>query len=246
MKRLREEAGVTLTELVMAMTIGLVVLTGVFAMLDTTVKLNTGVMSKTDAMQRGRLAMDIITQELRSQVCLNTFTDPAVVGPATTGDSVTFYSDFSNADGDTPIQKRKLSFDPATGNITTTIYRTTKLRPVANDLITPTTKQLRLENASLQTVRGADGKPVAPIKYIPFLTYYAYDVSSGRALATEKLVPGANGLTAAQAARVARIDVNFVARPTGADTDDKGVNLTDQIMVRHADPNLTVPDPKCI
>jgi len=247
MKRLREEAGMTLTELVMAMTIGLIVLSGVFAMLDTTVKLNTGVMSKTDAMQRGRLAMDIITQELRSQVCLNTFTDPAIVGPVTTKDSVTFYSDFSNADGARPIEKRKLSFDPATGNITTSIYRTATLRPVANDFpLSPTTKQMRLENASLQTVKGADGKPVVPAEYVPFLTYYAYDVSSGRPLATEKLVPGANGLTAAQAARVARIDVNFVARPTGADSDDKGVNLTDQIMVRHADPNLTVPDPKCI
>ena len=40
--------------------------------------------------------------------------------------------------------------------------------------------------------------------------------------------------------------MTFVARPTGADNDDKGVNLTDQIMVRHADPNLSVPDPKCI
>jgi hypothetical protein len=239
-RRLREEAGMTLMEVLTAITIGFIVLSAMFAMLDTTVRLNTGVMSKTDAMQRGRLAMDVMTQELRSQVCLNTFTDPAIVGAVTTADSVTFYSDFSDADGDRPPEKRKLSFDPATGNITTSIFRTSKLKPVSADFpLSPSTRQMRLENASLQI--GADNNP------IPFLRYYAYDTSSGRPLATDELKPNAStGLTPAQAARVARIDVTFVARPTGADNDDKGVNLTDQIMVRHADPNLSVPDPKCI
>jgi hypothetical protein len=65
-------------------------------------------------------------------------------------------------------------------------------------------------------------------------------------VAEEALTPGANGLNAAQAARVARIDINFTSRPTGAKDDTKGVRLSDQIMVRHADPNLSVPDPRCI
>jgi hypothetical protein len=37
-----------------------------------------------------------------------------------------------------------------------------------------------------------------------------------------------------------------MSRPTGAKDDSKGVNLSDQVMARHADPNLSVPDPNCI
>ena len=54
--------------------------------------------------------------------------------------------------------------------------------------LSPSTKQMRLENASRQI--GTDSRP------IPFLRYYAYDTSSGRPLATEELKPNAStGLT---------------------------------------------------
>jgi hypothetical protein len=239
MRRLRDEAGMTVMELAMAMTVGLIVLTGVFTMLDSSVRLNTGVMSKTDAMQRGRLAMDVITQELRSQVCLNNLNNPAIVASKATKDSVTFYSDFSSADGDKAPEKRALAFDRATGNITTLIYRSTKLKPLPADFpLSPAATQLRLENAEL--ARDAANQEV------PFLRYYAYRWVGDRPVADDPLVPGANGLTAAQAARVARVDISFISRPIGATDGKKGVRLDDQIMVRHADPNLSVPDPKCV
>ena len=229
----------TVMELAMAMTVGLIVITGVFTMLDTSVRLNTGVMSKTDAMQRGRLAMDTITQELRSQVCLNNLNNPAIVATKATGDTVTFYSDFSSADGDKPPEKRTLTFDRTNGNITTKIYRTAKLKPLPADFpLNPSVTQLRLENAQLQKKTSGEE--------IPFLQYFAYKWVGDRPVAEEVLTPAANGLNAAQAARVARIDINFTSRPTGAKDDKKGVRLSDQIMVRHADPNLSVPDPRCV
>ena len=49
----------------------------------------------------------------------------------------------------------------------------------------------------------------------------------------------------AEAARVARIEINFISLPTGK-IDGKGVVLADQVMARHADPNLAVPDPNCV
>ena len=85
-------------------------------LLDSTVRLNTGVMAKTDAMQRGRLAMDVITQQLRSQVCLENLAGPAIVPGATNATRSTFYSDFSEGDGTVPPTKRTLTFDPATGD----------------------------------------------------------------------------------------------------------------------------------
>jgi len=101
--RLRQEEGFTLMEVLMATLVGFVVLAATMGLLESTVKLNTGVMGKTDAMQRGRLAMDKITQQLRSQVCLD-LDNPAIPLGAT-NDSVTFYADYS-WDGKTAPVKR--------------------------------------------------------------------------------------------------------------------------------------------
>ena len=89
----------TLMELMTAITIGMIVMFAMFALLDNTVRMNTNAMAKTDAMQRGRLAMDTMTQELRSQVCLDNLAGPAIVPNVTDSTTVEFYSDFSSGDG---------------------------------------------------------------------------------------------------------------------------------------------------
>jgi hypothetical protein len=245
MSRLRQEAGMTLMELITAMTIGMIVMLAMFALLDNTVRLNTSAMAKTDAMQRGRLAMDVMTQELRSQVCLDNLAGPAIVTGAT-ANTVEFYSDFSEGDGTVPPTKRRLSYNPATGDVTTAIWVTDVLEPRPGDFpVAPDNTHLRLENIALQK-DGAGNT-------IPFLRYYAYRWVGNppRPEASLELVPP---LDATEARRVARIDVSLVAQPLGADDRTKGVNLTDQVMARHSDPNLakwdpanpTLPDPRCV
>src|SRR4051812_35490512 len=118
MSRLRAQQGFTVIEMVVAMTIGLVVLTATFTLLDSTVRLNSGVLSKTDAMQRGRQAMDTLTQQLRSQVCLD-YAHSAVISGAT-ATSVTFYADFSK-DGKPPV-KRTITFDTVKNQIRSARY----------------------------------------------------------------------------------------------------------------------------
>jgi hypothetical protein len=249
MSRLREETGTTLMEVLTAITVGFVVLAAIFTMLESTVRLNTGVISKTDAMQRGRLAMDVITQELRSQVCLNNLNNPAVLDGATEN-SVTFYSDFSDAEGTKPPEKRTLTFDPGSGDIRTTIYRATVPDPDSSDDFEVLGENLRLENAALQEIPDGPDPGDEPDGTVPFLRYYAYqDVDTAGVVHPEPtlvLDPGPDGLNPAEAARVARIEIAFVSRPTGATTSEKGVNLNDQIVARHSDPNLSVPDPKCV
>jgi hypothetical protein len=78
---------------------------------------------------------------------------------------------------------------------------------------------------------------------VPFLQYFAYKLVGGRPQTEEVLVPP---LDSAEAARVARIEISYLARPTGTTDNKKGVNLSDQIIARHADPNLTIPDPACV
>ncbi len=230
MTRLRDEAGTTLPELLIAVTVGFVVLAATLGLLDSTLRLSGGVMSKTDAMQRGRLAMDRVTQQLRSQVCLN-LTTPAVV-PGATADSVTFYSDFgSGAPGSTP-DRRTLTFDPASGTIAETVTEGSGPAGGPYDFSAAPRPNLILENAARSGTEA-------------FLTYFAYQQTGTppRWEAAKVLTPP---LDAAEAARVARIDVAFTSRPTGARDGRDGVVLEDRVAVRHADPNLTVPDPICV
>ena len=242
MKRFRSDDGFTLMEVLVAATIGFIVLSATLGLLESTVRLSFGMVGKTDSLQRGRLAMDQITQQLRSQVCLNLDTPAILVG--STADEVVFYVDFSSADGTTPPLKRRLTFPGGVfgtaGNIVATTWKTTDLTP-ENDADFPATassRNLVLENAMRQK------NATDPTKEKPYLRYYAYQ-QVGTPAHPEPTLELTPPLDAAEAARVARIDINLFARPTRSKDDSKGVNITDQVMVRHADPNLSVPDPAC-
>jgi type II secretory pathway pseudopilin PulG len=244
MTRLRRDDGFTLPEVLIAATIGFIVLAATLGLLESTVRLSFGMVAKTDSMQRGRLAMDNITQQLRSQVCLDLDTPAIVAGNGTqvTANSVTLYVDFSDADGSTPPLKRRIEF-PTTafgsGDIRVLTYTTNDPTPAAGDFSSsPTSAGIVLENVVRQR------KPSNPAQEEPFLRYYAYQ-QVGNPPHPEPTLELSPPLDAAEAARVARIDVKFLARPTGSKDDDKGVNVSDQVMVRHADPNLSVPDPAC-
>ena len=236
MTRLRNEDGYTLMEVITALAIGFVVLSATIGLLESTVRLNTGVLAKTDAMQRGRLAMDSLTQQLRSQVCFDWNTSAIIEG--SDANTVTFYSDFTEG-GNQPV-KRTLRFDAAAGRIHSLRYEPPKPLPVpftpAKYPAVPTSTNLVLENATRQW---------DPVKNqaVPFLRYFAYKDVSGVMKAEEELSPP---LDAAEAARAARVEIAYLSRPTGAKDNKKAVNLSDQIMARHSDPNLAVPDPKCV
>jgi hypothetical protein len=237
MSRLRNQDGFTLMEAVTAITVGFVIMAATLTLLDSTVRLNSGVLAKTDAMQRGRIAMDNLTQQLRAQVCLD-FSNPAVLAAPTTADEITFYTDYS-AEGKTPV-KRRIKFDAATGRVTSDAYRTpsTQVPPPADTYPeVPTSSRLLLEGAQRQ-------KDEAGGDEVPFLQYYAYEKDgAGTWRATEELKPP---LTDAMAARIARIEVHYFVEPIGTKQSSKGVNLSDEVMARHADPNLSVPDPNCV
>lgn len=235
MKHLRAQDGMTLPEVLIAATIGIIVLGATLGLLDTTLRLTSGVMAKTDGMQRGRLAMDRVTQQLRSQVCLN-LTTPAIVAGAT-ADSITFYSDFSDGAPDKAPAKRQLTFNPTTGNITETVWAGTRTGDDTYTFNGTPRRNLILENAARQTRKKADGTT----ETVPFMTFFAFKDSD-----PSQFVALTPPLDSAEAARVARIDVAFVSRPTREPGSANGVNLEDRVSVRHADPNLTVPDPMCV
>lgn len=238
MSRLRAQDGMTMMEVLVAATAGFVVFAAAFGLLDSSLRLSSGAMQKTDAMQRGRLAMDRITQPLRSQVCLD-LTTPAIL-PGATADSVTFYSDFGQGLATDRPNKKTLTFDPAKGTITETTIKGAGPNGGPFTFGGTSATNLLLERAALQKVKvaGVD-------QDVPFLKYFAYELKGTppRWTASQALTPP---LSAAASARVARIEVAFAAAPTEGTGAKHKTNLEDQVSVRHADPNLTVPDPICV
>jgi hypothetical protein len=223
MRRLRSEAGVTLMELIIAMTIGAGTLLAVFAVLDTSVKQSNAVAGRVNATQRGRLAMDTITRQLRSQVCYSP-TVPALVSG--TDNSVKFHSDLS--DGSKPIEQRELIYDPIKGAINERTWA-----GVGSPLTFPTMTKNRLLISEITTRPAPDAA---------IFRYYAYNTS----IPPRPIIQLPTPLNATDLARTARIDVGFVTLPPNArPSPAASVTLQNEIYVRVADPNDPAPTPTC-
>jgi prepilin-type N-terminal cleavage/methylation domain-containing protein len=224
--RLRSQQGFTLIELMVAISIGSVVMLATFSMLDSSVVLTGKTQKRVDATQRGRLAMYQITRSLGSQVCPNS-TTPAIVGSGVTGQtasdqySVDFWM-FTGAGAFTPV-RHVIAWDTNTNSITDTAYTSSN---------NPTTMRTLLTKVL-----------PPPGTNVPVFTYWAYNGTSLQKIS----LPVGTALSPAQAASVAMIGVSFYAQPdttatpvSASSKDPQAQTFSDQVFVRTADPN----DPK--
>ena len=167
-RRLRQlnsdESGFTLPELLTAMVIGLVVLMAAFMLLDRTVASTARVSDRQEAVQRGRLTMELMTRQLRSQVCLADDT-PILAGD---DNSVTFYANLSS--NPNSAQKRALRYVASEKRIYEDVYNGTGTYPALTFPASPTTtKEL------LRPVAQADEKVGSTMVTRPIFRYYRYD-----------------------------------------------------------------------
>lgn len=227
MSRLRSQSGVTLIELIVAMTIATITVLAVFTILDTSVKQSTAVAGRVNATQRARITMDTITRQLRSQVCYSAVV-PAIVSG--TDDAVKFHVDLS--DGSQPIQQREITFNPTARTFTERTWAGS-----GSPLVFPTVTRTRQLVSDIFRSQDKDGN------VIPIFKYYAYNT----AVPPRPELRLATPLSTLDRAQVARIDVGFRALPPGTKaTSAKGaVSLQNQIYVRVADPNDPAPTPTC-
>jgi len=116
--RLAGEDGFTLVELLTAMIVGLVVIFAAFSVMDGSWRLNAKTTDHIDTTNRGRLAMDRITQQLGSRICLQSET-PAQGSLVTATDSVIeWYASVTNETAPRlVVERRRLTYDAATHNI---------------------------------------------------------------------------------------------------------------------------------
>jgi type II secretory pathway pseudopilin PulG len=218
--RLRDERGFTLIELLVSMLIGIVVLGAIMGLTEVAGRASGRTSDRVEVAQRARLAMERITRQLRSQVCLDSTTYPILSG---TDDSITFHADYDSVPLFRP-QKRVLTYDPAgTGKLTEVVY----------DSTTSTGPPWAFPGSPTRTFDVATH--VGRIGTTPFLRYYAPDSTTPMTtpLSTNT---STNPLPANSVARVVRIEVAFEVLPeSGYQDAERRTGLRNQVFLRNSD-----------
>jgi prepilin-type N-terminal cleavage/methylation domain-containing protein len=222
MRRARTQGGFTVVELLVAMTVLGIVAFGAMTFIEVVMRQGRGVVDRTEAAQRGRLVLDQMTRQVRSQVCLNATTKGLIAAQPTL---LSFYADLS-AEGNSP-RRRELEYRSANRQIVERVYL-------------PDGKTVERQTVLLQNV--VQEKPT-----IPVFSYSAYPQNPPVGVPLEPNDPliGTPALSPEQVARIAVVGINFSVRPHGASDDRFNTALSDQVVLRNADPNATKNDPTC-
>ncbi|MDQ3870661.1 MAG: hypothetical protein M3301_03470 [Chloroflexota bacterium] len=249
-QRLAVEEGFTLIELLVSVSIGIVVVLATFNLLDASGRASNEVQNRVDGVQRGRVAMEQITQRLRSQVCLDTSTPSITYGDQ---NEVRFYSEL----GDEAFnpEARKLSFvDPdgdGKGDIAEDLWTSLSTPPVNTFSTVPT----RTRGVIKGMARALEEKPAAQNGEgrnvgdpVPVFRYYAF---LGNDPATPALLLQ-TPLSATDRARVVKISVSFDAQPgrrasvPAPSRERVDTRFENDVFVRTADPTDPEHSPQCL
>jgi prepilin-type N-terminal cleavage/methylation domain-containing protein len=196
------ESGFTLVEMLVVTLIGGIVFTALLSMLDATRNASTRVSQRVDSAQRGRIAMEQITQSLRSQVCIK---NEPVLSPLADGQAnrLAFYAAMPStvAGQAKPTafapQKRELIYDATTKRITEVIQAGTGTYPNTSFDTVPSTRVV-----ATHIVPTSPGAPI--------FTYYAFKDDG----TVDNAAPLAPPLDEDELESVVRIDIAFVATPS--------------------------------
>ena len=218
---LRREDGTTLVELLVGSVVGLIVLAASLLVLDDSVKLARVTDQRIDATQRGREAMETVTRELRSQVCLG-------VAPAlteATNTSVSFYVNLAGIDA--VPQRHKISLE--SGELILRRYVPTGTPPALTFPATPTSTRVLLQNAQ-------------QVGSTPIFRYYRWTAGAFVAPSTLVTTP----LDATTFTLPVKVAISFRANPSAEFGNQRGfADLHDSIYVRSSDPSDPARGPRC-
>jgi len=222
LERLPDERGTTLIELMVALSISMVVLLAVFQILDDGVRASGRVGPRVTATQDGRLAMEQVTRQLRSQACLA----PGESALVSAGNNeATFYVDFVRAGG--RLDKHRLVYDPQARTIVEEVSEGTGTAPTWTFPAQPTRTRTLARN-------------VVPASGTPVFRYYAFNTATPARPELLLTTP----LSATDRLRAVRIAVRFAVRPEGDGVVD--VDFQSEIFVRTADPTNPVGGTQCV
>jgi prepilin-type N-terminal cleavage/methylation domain-containing protein len=245
--RLRSERGMTLPELLVTMTIALILSMATFALIDVTIRRSGEIEARVDAVGRGRVAMDLITRQLRSQICLGAA--PARSVTEATPTSVTFYIDLGDPSTKagavtatataTPViaERHSVSLE---NNVL--VERRWVGTPSASDApgytfpAQPTSTRELLKPVEMVT-------PKDPALPPALFRYFAYDTTLAKPTPTKLLTPATGSLNDVQLRQVAKIQVDFRALPSKARPDHRAsTEFVTDVALRTVDPNADMTE----
>ena len=160
-RRLRDQSGFTLMELIVATGLGMVIVIAALGLMDSSQTSGARVSARVDGTQRARAALEQLTQRLRSQVCVG-FNTPVVSAKES---EITFYADF----GDEAFTPEKRRFYIAGDQLREQVWAGVGTPP---NVTFPTLTRERVVISGIERVKDGTGNPM------PWFTYFAYDASS--------------------------------------------------------------------
>jgi prepilin-type N-terminal cleavage/methylation domain-containing protein len=235
----RDEGGFTVTELLLAMVIGLILSAAGATVLIMTMNRAQEVDQRVDVTQRGRLLMDTLTRDLRSQICMTTDVPPirtssrGVVG-GKYQESVAFYTDLTDGRTNSLPELRTLVYDENARTITEEV-RQANAGGIVPNLVYP----------AAPTTSRMIARDVVRDGTTPIFRFFAFTAPTPAVPATPTLELS-SPLSAANVKLVAKVGITFKAVPQNRKTTTRvnGV-FVDDIFVRPADPNDPAPIPTC-
>lgn len=223
--RLADESGLTLMEMLAAMTISLVIFGALYAFLNVASSNSNQISARIEANKLARPVMASIIDKLHS-VCVAPAVAPVL--PGSTGSAISFVHQTGSAVSPVPV-KRTITFDTSTtpDRLLETTYNvasgTAPSWTFSTTAATTRTLLTPVQQASL-------GSPAVSV---PVFRYYAFN-SSGVVSTTPLTVP----LSTTDAAKVVQVNVSFAVPPrTTTDPDPNGVlSLSDTVIFRFTPP----------
>lgn len=233
MNRWRAEAGSTLTEVLAAATLGIVVLFGVLGLLDISARLSSRSGDRVETTARLRLAMDQLGRQVRSQICLGPG-KPALT--AADGNSLTFYASLAPEQPagatTTPkvlVQRRQLTYRPATKDILEIVWTSDDERGA----------EVVDFGAPVQRVLVSGVEPLNAATRV--FSYYRFAVAAGGTVARPALITTLP-LGTSDLARTVQVAINLVGVGTQPKTR---VAMVNTVFVRSASADKPDNSPLC-
>jgi prepilin-type N-terminal cleavage/methylation domain-containing protein len=227
--RSSDERGFTLIELLVSMTVGVILLLAAFMLLDRSFAASGKIADRQDALQRGRQAMELITRQVRSQVCVGTANVPMLEG---TDDRVVFYGSLS--ENNQSVTKRTLEYLPASpGSITQSVVTGTGTYPTLS--FTGAATNTTLLTHVQKVMDGAVPRPI--------FKYYRYKAGAPIGDLEQLQTP----VSPSNLGRVALIKIafrTFAVRPISNDNDS--TVLENDVYIRISDSSEAQETPQCI
>jgi prepilin-type N-terminal cleavage/methylation domain-containing protein len=209
--RLSDERGFSLVELLSALVVGSIVIFAGFALLDTVVRLQAKSVDGLDAIDRGRMGIDQISQGLASRICLGTQTSLVDARD----DRVEFYASLAPESGSVRLVVQRRRFSVTALGIREDVWVSTP--PAAPPAVPPA-------NTTTPALSRLVVTGVRQTQTTPIFRYYA----TNPATSLPNLQLSAP-LSTADLSRVAVVDVTFTAQGKRADV---GTPFHNQILNR--------------